>query len=247
MSSHDPEKVLSNVVQFLVDGREMDAASVLLSCTFLYWSDEIVDPEFIPGWHVELTCPRGAYDALTNPSLPIKQQIEKAFDAVFTSFGTIFCGVSIGASLSEVDPNWRSELLDIARGKSIHNQIANATESTKHWNNLRFRSVSEIRIAQALDHAGVLFLPNCKARLSTPQGRANKEADFLICVEGRWGILEVDGEPYHPASRTVEDHERDRLFRTYGVRVVEHFDSGECFENAKGVVERFLEILRKAS
>ena len=107
-----------------------------------------------------------------------------------------------------VDPDWRDELLEIARGRGVHNQAATASIPIT-WNNLHFRSKSELRIAEALDRAGVLFFPNCRLRLTTPDGRRNREADFLVCKGGQWGILEVDGEPFHPPTRTLHDHERD--------------------------------------
>ena len=72
------------------------------------------------------------------------------------------------------------------------------------------------------------------------------KADFLVCADGKWGILEVDGEPFHPPSRTVADHDRDRVFRLHGVRVVEHFEASECFNNPDQVVAKFLELLRKS-
>jgi hypothetical protein len=138
-------------------------------------------------------------------------------------------------------------LLEIARGKGVHNQgIPIEGGRALIWKNLRFRSQSETRIAQALERVGVLFLPNCLARLGAESGRCNKEADFLVCLDGKWGILEVDGEPFHPPSRTTEDHERDRLFRCHRILVVEPFDAGECFDNSDGVVRRFLDILRKS-
>src|SRR5262245_38184621 len=28
----------------------------------------------------------------------------------------------------------------------------------------------------------------------------NREVDFLVCYKGKWGILEGDGEAFHPAS-----------------------------------------------
>ena len=68
----------------------------------------------------------------------------------------------------------------------------------------------------------------------------------MVCHEGKWGVLEVDGEPFHPASRAAQDHERDRVFKAHGIRVVERFDARECFENAKGVVQKFLGILKNA-
>lgn len=125
----------------------------------------------------------------------------------------------------------------------VHNQGMGAT--LPHvWNGLRFRSASEVCIAGALERAGVLFLPNCLARLGGAGNRQNREADFLVCHEGHWGILEVDGAPYHPPSRTVQDHARDRLFRAHGVRVVEHFDADECRERPDSVVCQFLDVLR---
>jgi very-short-patch-repair endonuclease len=111
------------------------------------------------------------------------------------------------------------------------------------WNNLRFRSESEVKVAEALDRAGVLFLPNCKTRLTTPEGRRNCEADFLICHNGKWGMLEVDGLPYHTPTRTVEDHRRDRYFKEHGIALVEHFDATECYNKPDDVVRRFLKLL----
>ena len=113
------------------------------------------------------------------------------------------------------------------------------------WQTLRFRSESEKKIAEALDRAGVLFLANCLARLTTLEGRKTKEPDFLVCYQGRWGILEVDGEPYHPPSRTVDDHKRDRDFRKYGIQVVEHFDARECYQQPDRVVKEFLDTLMR--
>lgn len=112
------------------------------------------------------------------------------------------------------------------------------------WEHLRFRSLTETRIAEELDRRKVLFFPNCIARLGFKE-RENREPDFLVCYEGKWGILEVDGEDSHPQGRAAKDHERDRLFKLHGILLVEHFDASECWENADGVVKKFLELLRK--
>jgi hypothetical protein len=112
------------------------------------------------------------------------------------------------------------------------------------WQNLYFSSVSEVKIAQALDRVGVLFFPNCLGRLTTTEGRRIRECDFLICYEGIWGILEVDGAPYHPPSRAAEDHKRDGFFLDHGVWV-HRFDSNECFKYPDDVVKRFLQRLKR--
>jgi hypothetical protein len=126
----------------------------------------------------------------------------------------------------------------------INNQgIQFYSNSTIHtWENLRFRSKTEIKIAEALDRTGVLFVPNSLARLNTSKGRENKEADFLICYKGKWGVLEVDG-PYHTAERRVEEQERERIFKKNGIKVVERFDSERCYNNPGEVVQEFFKMI----
>jgi len=65
----------------------------------------------------------------------------------------------------------------------------------------------------------------------------------LICCDGKWGIIEVDGETIH--TNAARDHERDRLFREYGIREIEHFTAKECTSNPTFVAKKFLDLLRK--
>jgi uncharacterized protein YjbI with pentapeptide repeats len=127
---------------------------------------------------------------------------------------------------------------------NINNQgIQFYSNSTIHtWERLRFRSKTEIKIAEALDRTGVLFVPNSLARLTTPKGRENKEADFLICYNGKWGVLEVDG-PFHTAERRVEEQERERIFKKNGIKVVERFDAQRCYNNPDEVVQEFFKMI----
>lgn len=194
--------------------------------------------------HIKLTGPRAAYDVLGQTDHKITKAVRNALEAVIPSDRYIK-HFTVHAELVEMDPDWREEILEIARGKGVHNQGRRGPTAIS-WMNLNFRSKSEMRIAQALDREGVLFLPNSAVRLTSPEGRRNREPDFLICADGKWGILEVDGEPFHTPSRTVHDHERDRLFRAHGVKVVEHYDSSECFERPENVVSNFLKLLRQA-
>jgi uncharacterized protein YjbI with pentapeptide repeats len=115
-------------------------------------------------------------------------------------------------------------------------------QTSSYWENLRFHSEAEIKIAQALDRAGVLYLPNCLARLNADNGRANKEANFLVRYKGNWGILEVD-EIYYTPERRTEEQERERMFKRNGIKVVERFDPKSCYKNPDKVVKEFLEII----
>lgn len=248
--SNSANVIQASAARFLIDGGEEDAANIFLSCImeingsseeyFSLTSEDVFSPV-----RIKLTGPRAAYDILTNQDHPITRQIQNAIRAVWSDGYQSIEGFSAYAEQIEIDPDWRSELLEIARGKGVHNQAAGAKNS-RTWQNLNFRSQSEIKIAVALDKTTALFLPNCKVRLNIASSRENREADFLICMDGRWGILEVDGEPFHPPSRTVADHERDRLFRAHGIKVVEHYDATRCYNSPDEVVQDFFSILSKS-
>jgi hypothetical protein len=212
---------------------------------------------------ITLTAPRAAYDILgpinhrhyyeadfrvefgwdAQENFAISDAIIKAFRALLGG-GTKFV---IRAMLITINDQWRHELLTLLRGEHVSNQGLQFSPQTPvvTWNGLHFRSGAEVRIAEALERVErppVLFLPNCMARLGFSH-RENREADFLICQKGKWGILEVDGPLSHPPARKVDDDERARLFKAHGIRLVEHFDAGDCLEDADGVVKRFLYLL----
>lgn len=239
------ERLHASAVRFLIDGGEDVAARVLLSCTLEhsvsechggYGGDDYYDIA------IKLSGPRAAYDMLANERHPIRQMIERALKACSPeNWSRIY--LIVKATLIDIDPDWRNELLEIARCKGISNQGGSQTVTPLNWKNFGFRSASEIKIAQALDDAGVMFFPNCKVRLGTAENRNNREPDFLICHKGKCGILEVDGEPFHPASRTVADHERDRQFKLHGITVTEHYDATRCYKEPTAVVKEFLSIL----
>ncbi|MFB2918876.1 MULTISPECIES: pentapeptide repeat-containing protein [Aerosakkonema] len=105
------------------------------------------------------------------------------------------------------------------------------------WNDLYFYSEEQIKIAEALDRANILFFPNSKARLTTTEGRQNQELNFLIFHQGKWGILELS----HPDKAKAED--RDRLFETHGICIIHYCDFNRCSQEPDRVVQEFLDIL----
>lgn len=172
---------------------------------------------------------------------------ESAYQAIKNTlpWGYDLNSLQIRASTHVPDENWRSDLQELIQGKGVSNQASGADVS-RLWQGFKFRSATEIKIAEALDRAGVLFFPLPKARVVTPNGHMNVEPDFVICQEGRWGILEVDGEPFHPPTRSAIEHDRVRLFRHHGVVCVERFDAKRCYENSDKTVEDFLLLMVKA-
>jgi hypothetical protein len=114
---------------------------------------------------------------------------------------------------------------------------------------LWFRSKTEIRIYEALKKRPIFFLVNASGVLggtTTPHGRPElREPDFLVCLDGKWGILEVMGENYHTSQTAPKDHDRARLFKQYGVMMIEFFDAHSCYNTPEKVVDKFLELLAK--
>jgi hypothetical protein len=119
---------------------------------------------------------------------------------------------------------------------------ANLPPRPAHWQGMALRSQTELRIAEALDRASAMFCANPRTRVGlTAPARETREPDFLVVSRGKTGVLEVDG-PSH-TGRAAADHDRDRLFRQHGIRVVEHFDWERCYAVPDAVVAEFLGLL----
>jgi hypothetical protein len=107
-----------------------------------------------------------------------------------------------------------------------------------------FRTRAEIDIAKALEKANVLFLPLPRAAVGAGRDdRTMTEPDFVICADGKWGILEIDGSSHD--GRYAHDQERDRLIGRHGVRVIQHFTEERSRAHPGQVVAEFLEYLAR--
>jgi hypothetical protein len=111
------------------------------------------------------------------------------------------------------------------------------------YNEMKFASQSEIRIAQEFEARYILFFPLPLAVRSETGNffEDHREVDFLVCNDGTWGILEVS---YHP-DRFEKDAEKDTWFKKSGILCVQHYSAERCYNNAKEVVDEFLGILAK--
>ncbi|MCT7959042.1 pentapeptide repeat-containing protein [Laspinema palackyanum] len=147
-----------------------------------------------------------------------------------------------GDFYKEKRPDDKTELLqeDDINAELEGNPIAHSSsESVTHsWNGWQFRSQAEVKIAEALDRAGVLFFPNATARLTTPDAKQNQPPHFLVCSEGKLGILVVDGEE--------DEAETSRLLQSQGIRIIHHYPVTECTEESDRIVLEFLQGLSQA-
>ncbi len=115
------------------------------------------------------------------------------------------------------------------------------SENTIDWNGFCFHSDAQVKIAETLDRTSALFMPNSQLRLTTPAGRQNQTAQFLVFHQGKLGILQVD-EPEDAA----EGEAVDVLAIDSGICLVKHYDATRCSEQPDLVVQEFLEILSQA-
>jgi len=226
------DALVARAVKFLKDGNENLASSLLLDCGVELGAYDTArgNLDYVRlGVAVTLKCNRTIYDVLMAGGSTMLAAIEYAFNAVIPQAYELEIGV----------------LWDAEGAEAVSNQGTLAQTITRIWNNLKFRSRSEQAIAEALERAGVLFFPNCAARVGPSSHRRNREPDFLVCQDGKWGVLEVDGEPSHPAERAAFEHAQDRLFKQHGLLVVEHYDANACRANPDEVVQEFLTVLRQ--
>jgi hypothetical protein len=131
-------------------------------------------------------------------------------------------------------------------GEEAPNQTVQSNPDNRlhYWNGYHFRSDEHLKIAEALERTGILFIPNPKLRLTTPEGRENQEFDFMILHQSKWGILQIDSE--ESQQEPVKEEELHRLFKYHGIRIVQHCDASRCGEEPDRVVQEFLEMLSQA-
>lgn len=236
MSALVGTEVLDRAVTNLRVRGDAAAADLLASCTL----DVVVDAVGDVG--LDLVGPLVTAPGPLDLAVPLVATLAQALRDALPPDVWIEHLVARPADAARASPTPPSDLPPAA-AKPLNQAVGELAPRT--WAGMRFRSESELRLAQALDRAGVLFFPDALARLGTPRARQNREADFLVCWQGAWGILEVDGAPFHGQDRGVIDTEREQLFRQHGVEVIEHADAARCFAAPERVVAAFLAILQQ--
>ncbi|WP_377480156.1 MAG: pentapeptide repeat-containing protein [Microcoleus anatoxicus] len=117
------------------------------------------------------------------------------------------------------------------------------SEKEINWNGFCFHCDAQVKIAEILDRTSTLFIPNSQLRITTPEGRQNLEADFLIFHQNKLGLLKIDSESCH---QNATEDEICELSRDSGISLVKHYDATRCSQQPDLVVQEFLEILSQA-
>jgi len=251
------ERLQKAAIDLLVTQGEQYASALLLSCGLRWtFSNEgwMVHATRVEGIDVTLTGPPGLYQILrgisglagrqsgnqSHTAAVIRDALEAAIDATMSD--SYLDSIWIKMETRPPFPGWRDEYLSELRGDTTPSNQAIVARHVPafSWNGLCFRSRTEQVLAEAFSRTGVLFFP-----LAAAMSRAQKyEPDFLVCSgQGKWGILEVHGDDFHPPETAAKEHERGRWFQERGVRFFQVFNATECFNNPDGVVDRFLKLL----
>jgi len=235
------EEVLASAIHFLMQGdteEDLTAADLLLSSQ-LQISDETNDFGE-PYMLAELRGPRKMVESMNARTTELGERLELAIRSIVPVYDLTFRVLGTAIALQ---PGWRGEAQEQLHSRRVTNQGVGEPLAVL-YDGLRFRSNSELAIYKELDRRGLLFLPNCAARVSAHGRRLTREPDFLVSCNGKWGILEVDG-PHHTPEKAAREHERDRLFRVHGI-TVERYESLRCFHEANEVVDDFLTVLERS-
>lgn len=236
----EEERILAAAVRYLLEGGEKEAARILMTGEVQHCGWDYLDDYRV--WHVAISGSRQLYDYLQYDSLkkePIGISLKKALEAAIGSP----LAIDVTMAPLDIDLDWRARLLAEIETETPLNQNSFA-KSFMVWNSIRFNSEPEIKVAQALERAGVMYIPNCLVRAGSPGAMVSRFPDFLICYRGKWGILEVDGQKFH-VGRATEDHERSRIIERHGgITYLTRFDYQRCLNDPDGVVRDFLEILQ---
>lgn len=202
--------------------------------------------------------PPSAYAFISNDS-NIRQLVETTLRLIVkghlddqngNSLDTETIDITFRVKLLDVEENWQQKIKEqILNAKEANQGIitekvfARKNNSVIEYNEMKFGSQSEVRIAQEFERRKVLFFPLPLAvRNDTGINyKDHKEVDFLVCHDGTWGILEVS---YH-RNRYEEDSEKSAWFKRSGILCVEPHTAEKCYNESAKTVDNFLNILSK--
>lgn len=235
------DRLLFNVSQILISRGELESAGLLAGLPFEltsgmnHFGDEFTVLSTSVGLQ-QYEYLRAGIDnkELVNFFSIIASTINELHQGIFVRF--------IVAYLDQTQPsdNWHTELVNSIAALTSNQALFTFKDSRKIVHHgLNFRSQSEIKIFDALIKRGLLILPLPVAVMG--RHRLYKEPDFVVCYNGKVGILEIHGDKWHPPETAAKEHERRREFARLGVNVYEIFGADRCLAAPDKVVEDFLQ------
>jgi hypothetical protein len=251
MSQEDLEGKLHRTwLEYLVASNQRDIAALAIDAEAILTYESYNDVEVI------IDLPLFSY-LLLEGNGNLENSIIESFR--FVSRGRIFdgnsnlhddCPISFRLQLIEVESDWKDIIRELITNKKDANQgVVTETVYLRKgkqpliYNEMKFATQSEIRVAQELENRKILFFPLPLAVRNDTGNRYqdHREADFLVCDDGSWGILEIS----HHLNRYEKDSEKDVWFKKSGILCIQHYTTERCYNQTKNVIDEFLSILAK--
>ena len=233
------------LVEFLIQSRQQEvAAAILEGSVDIVSSQRAGRPDV-----VYINIPPAAYP-LVGSSAAIQQVIRMAAREVSKDRMDVEPQVELRMKLLPCpDRGWEEEMKSLVQFKGANQGLVSDIMASRDgrpvhtWNELKYASASEIRVAQELEKRHILFFPLAVAvRAETGKNwQDHREVDFLVCHNGARGVLEA---AYHP-DRYEQDAEKDMWFKKSGLLCILHFTAERCSKEPARVVDEFKGILKK--
>lgn len=167
----------------------------------------------------------------------IKKEIEETIKYIFPSNVDFdLYNIAIIPKLEESYENWRIDILEKILGQGINNQASFTTTKVPmcEYKYMKFRSKTERKLAPYFENSKILFFPLPLAVC----GNEHREPDFLVCKKGKWAILEIVDDIYHPS--VEKEAYRTRWFQDHNIQI-RSYEANKCYEKPEEIVNEFIQ------
>lgn len=215
-------------VQLLIDSGYREAAALAVDCRLTF----VDDFGYVNKTYIEVP---SSINPLVKKNPQLRKIFEESLFAVMRAnvlpdsyAGPEDTSFAYRIRLMEPEENWQQIVRELIVNFEHPNQgiiteraFLKRGKEPLTYNEMKFASQSEIRIAQELEAKSILFFPLPLAvRAETGNiYEDHREIDFLICQNGTWGILEIS---YHP-NRFEKDAEKDAWFKKSGILCIQQY------------------------
>ena len=251
------QKLHHTWVQYLITLGRKDAAAIAIECEI----SMVINGEYDRNWvnKVKIAVPTSSYSYVTSDDelgFFLRETLVNVMDGQYYSKWDLFLDrdifndLTFRILLTEPSEDWKNIIRRLIFAPTDSNQgivsekaFARENKSLYLYNEMKFASQAEIRVAQELENRKVLFFPlplAIRAETGTFY-KDHREPDFLVCLDGAWGILEVS----HHSNRYEQDSEKAVWFKNSGILCVEHYTSERCNKETGKVVSEFLATLAR--
>lgn len=169
------------------------------------------------------------------------REIFSTIAGAMTEIGHYIRFIACYLDLAQPSDDWRTDLNNAVSVFTSNQALFTFRNSAKIIHDgVNFRSKTEIRIFDTLVKRGVLVFPLPLAVMG--QTGRKLEPDFVVCHNGKAGILEIHGDKWHTPETAAKEHERRRDFLSLGINIFEIFDAQQCWNEPEKVVDEFLKL-----